>query len=173
MTAPNINVLLSSGETAPLDSLYSDSPIALVFLRHFGCPFCKRLVDQLTRRPHLNVVFVGMGDVVDTRRFAESRRVVHPFICDPDRKLYESFGLGRANFRQIFNSRTLTHGLAAISQGYLVGRPNADPAQLDGSFVIDTDGRVVWSYRARDLAGNASPTMIEEALAGVGAKAGV
>jgi hypothetical protein len=36
VNAPEVEVLLSTGETVPLRSLYADSPLLLVFLRHFG-----------------------------------------------------------------------------------------------------------------------------------------
>ena len=34
--APNLNVVNADGETIELSSLWSDKPVVLAFLRHFG-----------------------------------------------------------------------------------------------------------------------------------------
>jgi hypothetical protein len=36
MRAPDVNVLLSTGEIIPLSDLYRERLVTLVFLRHFG-----------------------------------------------------------------------------------------------------------------------------------------
>lgn len=36
MKAPDVDVLLSTGERVPLRSLYEERKLVLVFLRHFG-----------------------------------------------------------------------------------------------------------------------------------------
>ncbi len=45
--APDLELASASGETVRLSLLWSSRPLLLVFVRHFGCPQCKELLDFL------------------------------------------------------------------------------------------------------------------------------
>ncbi len=171
MRAPEIDVLTSSGETVPFSSFYAERAVGVVFLRHLGCLFCRRHVSQLRRHPELNLVFVSMGSPEETREFEAKWKTVHPFLCDPEKTLFEKFGLTRAKWSQIVGPRVLLQGAASIRYG--VGTPLGDPMQLAGTFVINRSGEVVWSHRARDASDNASAARIGEALVRADAVTGV
>lgn len=156
MDAPALDVRLWNGEVVPLDSLYRDQPLVLVFLRHFGCTFCREHVAQLRLHPSLNIVFVGMGDVEQTAAFRQAMRSPHPFISDPDRVLYQAFGLGQGTGKQMFNARTFARGFGATLRGHWVGVPVGDPWQMPGVFLIEPDGHVSWEYRSVDASDNAT-----------------
>lgn len=152
--APTIDVILDSGATVSLRSLYQDSKLGLIFLRHLGCPFCREQVVELRNYPEANLAFVVMASPEATRAFKEKLRSPHPFICDPTKALYRSFGLGSASLGQIFNTHTLMRGTALALKGVGGGRMVGDPFALAGSFVIDIDGKVIWEYQAKDAADN-------------------
>lgn len=152
MRAPTLFVELSSGESVPLVSLYRDRTLALVFLRHFGCVFCRRQLSILRRFPELNIVFVGMGSPAEALAFRERYKVPHEIICDPQRRLYEAFGLPVGNLGQLLGPRVVVRAVGAMRYGQ--SRPTADPRQLGGVFVIDAEGEVVWSRRYRDASDN-------------------
>jgi hypothetical protein len=94
------------------------------------------------------MLYVGMGDLPSTQRFAEGARPAHPLVCDPDRKLYQAFGFGRAGVRQVVSGREIRRGVEAIRQGHWMGRIAGDPFQLGGAVVLDTSGTVRWSFRS-------------------------
>lgn len=164
MKAPTIDVTLSTGEVVPLSRLYAEKPLVLVFLRHFGCTFCREHVAELRVLSQHNVVFVGMGTVEQTREFKERMRSPHLFIADPERKLYQAFGLGKGSGKQMFNPRVFARGFGATLRGHWVGLPIGDPWQMPGVFLIDTRGEVVWEYRSVDASDNPSPETIARAL---------
>jgi peroxiredoxin len=97
-----------------LRSLYEERPLALVFLRHFGCTFCREHVNDLRGESELNLAFVSMADRVESEAFQRKMQVTHPFICDPEARLYALFGLKRASMGEVFNPRVFMRGVQAV-----------------------------------------------------------
>ena len=158
------DVLLDNGTTVPLSSFYATKPVALVFLRHFGCIFCQEHVASLSAHPDLNVVFVGLGDVAAASAFKAKMKTSATIICDPERKLYAELGVGRGSIGQLLNLSTIKHGIKAFREGFRNGRPAEDPAILGGTFVISTSGEVTFSQPAQFAGDNSTPEMVREAL---------
>lgn len=148
------DLTFADGTTGPLSRLYAERPLGLVFLRHLGCVFCRRMVSLLSRRPDWNVCLVLMAEPETAQRFLESLDVPFPAVCDPQARLYDKMGLGVANLRGIFSPRVVREGFAAWGEGHRAGRPVGDPWRLGGAFVIATDGSIAWSYRSKDAADN-------------------
>lgn len=157
MQAPEVEVTLSSGEKVPLKSLYEGQRLALIFLRHFGCVFCREHVGQLRRSPELNIAFVTLGTPEQTEEFREKMSSPHKFISDPQKELHKLFDLHQGGLAQILNPHVLVRGLNALLKGYLQGKPTHDPMQLPGVFLIEKDGSVTWQQRGKDIADNPSP----------------
>lgn len=165
MNAPDLNVLLSTGEMVALSDLYRESPVALVFVRHFGCVFCRERIAEFRRLENENVVFVTMGNPVQAEAIRQKFRSPHRFVCDPEQAVYQAFGLPKGSFGQMFNPTTFVRGFRAAARGHGVGAPVGDPWQLGGAFVIDRTGRVTWEKRAQHAADDASEEEIRRELA--------
>lgn len=165
MFAPTQTVTLDDGSSVELGTLFAERPLALVFLRHFGCMFCREIVGWMNRHPEANVVFVAGERVEECARFRERTDSSHRFVSDPGRSLFEAFGLGRGRLAQLMNANTVRRGIAAMRQGFYQGVPTSDPMMLGGAFVVDTDGCIAWEYRSRDMADNPSSDEILGALA--------
>jgi hypothetical protein len=146
------NVLLEDGSACLLSDLFREGPIALVFLRHLGCVFCRYQVAQLRSEKDLPIYFVCMESCDEAAKFKKRMRSPHRFICDPERKLYEAFGVGRGTTGQIFSLKTLAVGVKAAFSGSFQGRPTADPMQLGAAIVLDRGGEIMWSHYAADAA---------------------
>lgn len=164
MQVAEIEVQLSSGEVVPLASLYAEQPVALVFLRHLGCIFCREHVAQLRRLKDLNIVFVTLGTPEQTEAFRTKMQSPHRFICDPDKTLYRHFEIPRGGLTQMMSPQVFVRAIGATLQGHRNGRSDADPLQLPGVFVIGTDGVVTWQYRSKNASDNAPPDEIERHL---------
>lgn len=162
--APNVDVLLDTGETVALSHLFAERDVVLIFLRHYGCVFCKEHVAQLRLHGDLNVVFVSMGNQEQTRAFRERFRSPHRFIVDPSTALYQAFGLGRGTGKQMFNTKTFSRGFGAVLRGHFVGMPVGDPWQMPGVFVINPAGEITWEYRSVDAADNPDADTIRQGL---------
>ena len=139
------------GET--LCELSQKRPVLLVFLRHFGCQFCREAMDDLSKRraklerSGLDLVFVHMAenDVADDyfRKF-NLAGVRH--ISDPTCRFYAAFGLVKGTFTQLFGLQTWIRGFTYQAKyGADVGKQLGDNFQMPGAFVIQ-DGEIKESY---------------------------
>lgn len=164
MQLSDVEVQLSTGETVTLGALYAEQPLALVFLRHLGCIFCREHVAQLRRLKDLNIVFVTLGNVEQTEAFRQKMQSPHRFICDPEKALYHHFDLPRGGLTQVLSPQVFVRAIGATLQGHSNARTGQDPLQMPGVIVIGTDGEVRWQYRSRNAADNPPPDEIERHL---------
>lgn len=164
VVAPDVEVTLSTGEQVPLKSLYERERLALVFLRHFGCTFCKEHVAQLRRLPDLNIAFVTLGTSEQADEFRKRMDSPHKFISDPSKELHALFNLERGGMAQVVNPHTIVRTIAGVFKGYMHTKPIGDPMQLPGVFLIETDGTVEWEQRGRDAADSPSADEIASRL---------
>lgn len=139
---------------ASLTLLSGSSPVLLVFLRHFGCTFCRESMTSLARDRKTiealgtKIVLVHMADESKanevTSRYGLSD--LHR-ISDPEKILYNSFALERGNFRQLLGLKVLIRGfIAGILGRNYIGAPQGDYTQLPGVFLV-YKGEVVKAYR--------------------------
>ena len=145
-------VQLDDGTSSPLANLNGGQPFVLVFLRHYGCIFCRYQVAQLRPAADVPIFFVGMGSVDETASFKVRMRSPHRFIADPERILYERFGVARATARQMVTLRAIGQGIRATLAGQVQGRPSSDPMQLGATVIVGRGGEVLWSRFSRDVA---------------------
>ena len=166
MRVPDFGVLRHDGVHTTLYSLAEERPVALVFLRHLGCIFCREQVGTL--RDALgdeNVVFVTMSAPALTDKFRRLLHTPHTFVCDPDRRLYEAFHVERGSPRDYFSLDVVRRTLEAYRKGYRNSLTFDDQLQNGGTYVIDRGGNVLASFPSDDLSDMPSPDVIRAALA--------
>lgn len=145
---------LSSGET--LAEAGAGRTLALVFLRHFGCTFTRRILRELedlkreTDRRGAQLVLVHMLAPGDERHYLHNRGDIAR-IADPMCELYRSFGLGKGGFLELFGPRVWLPLIASLLKGCGVGHLAGDGLQLPGAFVY-RNGRILSAQRARTQA---------------------
>jgi hypothetical protein len=100
----------------------------------------------------LGVVLVGMGTPAESEAFRRLLDVRFPLVCDPDRSLYELYGLRRGSVGQVASAGVLLRSVRALLQGHLPGMPQGDVLQLAGAFVVDRSGEVRFRHLSRDAA---------------------
>lgn len=145
---------LNSGQS--LAAFTSGNPTLVLFLRHFGCTFCREAVTDIAsqeekiRHNGVDIVLVHMGTEDDALNFFEHYGLLHvPRVSDPELDLYRAFGLGRASLGQAFGPRVWMRGASALlSGGYGIGRVIGDGFQMPGVFLVENGG-VVRSYYHR------------------------
>jgi len=146
-----------SGQT--LAALSGASPVLLVFLRHAGCTFCREAIGDVARErgvieaTGVRIVLVHMGDSEAIEKLTERYGLGGvDRICDPDRKLYQAFGLKRGRLRQLFGPKVLWRALPeGVLSRHGIGRLTADSFQMPGLFLIDESG-IVRRFRHRTAA---------------------
>lgn len=139
------------------ESLFDASfrtPVMVVFLRHFGCTFCRETTKAVARRRRqvegkgTRIVLVHMSAEGDAKAFLEAYGLADiETIQDPDCTLYHQFGLQKGSFRQLMGPRVLLRGLhLGIFKGNGIGPLQGDSFQMPGIFLLDK-GQVVKGYR--------------------------
>jgi peroxiredoxin len=160
--APDIPVLDAEGKTVQLSALWKTRTLVLAFTRHFGCPQCKEMMDELhAARPELEargltLAIVTQGTPEQAKRFCADRAPGATCLADPDRKAYTAYGLGRGSFFQTLFSPNIwkSNKRLKATKGF---SPEPAPAGQDtfvmsGTFIIGPDGRVRLPYYYEDIA---------------------
>ena len=89
--------------------------------------------------------------------FADHGLADLPRISDPEKHLYGALNLPRGTLRTLFGPRVWLRGFLAGAPRWLggaglgVGRPQGDPLQMPGTFVIHR-GRILREHHHRDVA---------------------
>jgi len=136
-----------TNEGTDLYKITSEKPVFLVFLRHFGCTFCREAMTDISKILNhiddagLKPIIVHMSEENVAEEFFEKYKlkgVSH--ISDPDLSLYEYFGLSKGTFGQLYGLKTWLRGLkAGIIDGH--GGPSlkkgwGDYTQMPGLFIL-------------------------------------
>ncbi len=72
-----------------------------------------------------------------------------PLLLDPERQLYQAFGLERSLLRS-WNLRTLWRYARYVLSGRKLKGIKGDSAQLGGDFLLDGSGSLIFAYRSHD-----------------------
>jgi peroxiredoxin len=146
-----LTVLDTQGRAVTLGSLGRGGSVVLVFVRHFGCLFCKELVADVRARlgelhgRGASVVIVGNGSVDDARVFAAEHAAGMTVVTDPNREAYCAVGMKRGV------GTALSFGVArraarAMARGFRQTRTQGDPFQQGGIVVVGADGDVLYRF---------------------------
>lgn len=131
-----------------------EQPVLLVFLRHFGCVFCKEamrdLAAQRTAIEKLGgeIIFVHMANnEIADKYFNEFDLSGVKHISDPEKVHYQSFGLRKGSFTQLYGLSTWFRGFAPENKDNKleISKSLGDATQMPGIFHI-LDGKILESY---------------------------
>ena len=136
------NVMTSSGETVQQISV--NQPVLMVFLRHFGCTFCREALDEISKKKTeiesggVQIVFIHMSDAKTAEEYFKRFNIDNPIhVCDPDCVLYQQFGLVKGSFQQLFGFNVWLRGVEThVKNKYGIGKFLGDAFQMPGVFVI-------------------------------------
>jgi peroxiredoxin len=140
-------------------ALSQRSPVMVVFLRHFGCTFCREAVADLAERRReieasgTRIVFVHMGTEQQAQEFFRKYGMEDlPRISDSDRSLYRAFGLPRGSLMELFGPKVWIRGFqAGVMKGHGVGALVGDGFQMPGVFLV-FHGEILRSFRHQSAA---------------------
>jgi peroxiredoxin len=157
------------GNEVRLGDLWSEKPVALVWVRHYGCVHCRSHAVGLERARSdfdaagVHVVLVGQATPRQAAHFRRRLDIDLPVLADESRASYRAAGAKIATSGELLGPRSVTQGLkrtfesrGKVHQGRIIGHP----AQLGGAMVIAPGGEVTWSHMAEDASDNATPDEI-------------
>ena len=140
-------ITVNSGES--LAKITENQPVLLVFLRHFGCSFCREAISDISKQRKkfekigVRVVFVHMAPEPSTAEVFFKKYKIFPVdhIHDPEKVFYRAFGLGKTSGGQLLGLMNWIRGFeASVIEGH--GFSHNDPElgnddyQLPGVFVL-------------------------------------
>lgn len=160
--APDVELLSLEGKLIRLSEFWRERVLVLAFTRHFGCPQCKEMMDQLVEfKPELAsrglaLAVVTQGTPEAASAFCSERAPGVLCLADPDRRAYQAYGLKRATvWQSLFSLKVMkSNQRLAKLRGWKPEMPPAgqDTFQMSGTFIIGPDGRIRMPYYYDDIA---------------------
>ena len=128
--------------------------VLLIFLRHFGCTFCKEslrelaLLNESNKLNNAQLVLVHMStEEIAAKYFEKYQLAAVERVADPECKYYTHFGLIKGTFNQLFGFRSWIRGIdAGIIKGYGFGRQVGDGFQMPGVFLV-SNGKIISEFK--------------------------
>lgn len=140
------------GVPVSMGEFWAERAVVLVFVRHFGCVFCREQVNQLKKHvPEIRargaeMLIVGSGNETFAAAFREDLALDVPILVDPDLVAYRTAGL-RRDIRAALSPKVVPNAWRAFKDGYRSRTVQGDPWQQGGVFVIGRGGEdVLFSY---------------------------
>ena len=140
-----------TNEGNDMKTITEENTVMLVFLRHFGCVFCREALDDFSKIKvklnHLNIklIFVHMSEEsYGDQYFKEYNLESEEHISDPDMTLYEYFGLQKGTFRELYGLKVWSR---AITLKFRIEptRPFGNMRQMPGVFLLKS-GKIINSF---------------------------
>jgi hypothetical protein len=127
-------------------------PSLLVFLRHFGCIFCKEMLRDVREASrgiagYPRVIVFCQAEIDEATAFFAKHWPDAHVICDPTKTFYDGTGLTHGTFAQLFGPSVWACGVRAVTKGNRPGlRVIGDPWTMPGTLAVDEAGTVVWQH---------------------------
>lgn len=159
------------GQPTRLRDLWRDGPAVIVWLRQFGCPFCRAYAVQLNRARSrfeaagAHLTFIGQGSPTDAANFRARIGIDLPVLADADRVTYLWAGTKLATLDELIGPLVVGRAVLAMAREHVVlGHNTADEAQLGGSIVVLPDGQIPFAHISKDASDMASPDELIKVL---------
>lgn len=139
------------------DQLDPHRPTLVIFLRHFGCAFCKEMVKDVRAAAEASqgyppALFIFQGEPEDGEEFFAKAWPGSRAIADGSFRYYDAFGITRGTFMQTLGPAVWGCGMRALAKGHVNRRPvHGDPWRMPGLFLIEADGKIVWCHRFKHV----------------------
>ncbi len=128
-----------------LADMAGQNPVLLIFLRHFGCIFCRESLydigqeQEFFQKRSVSLVFVHMDSNEQAQSYFQKYGLTDAqHVSDPECRLYQHFGLEKGRVSQLFGLKTWIRGFEANMKGVHYQLKKAgDSLQMPGIFVLD------------------------------------
>lgn len=94
------------------------------------------------------VAAIGMGLPGMAEDFREKQGIGFPLLVDHTKETYRALEMKKGNLWDVMGPQNWMRYTKGILSGHGVDRPKQDPLQMGGVIVVDTDGAVVYEFRA-------------------------
>jgi len=165
-TAPNFSGDAYEGGTVTLSDLYAKGPVVLIFYRGAWCPYCnlhlKSFQEKLPEIQALGAQVLAVS--VDLKEYAnetvQKNGLGFEVVSNPDADILKSYGLVfhvpaelEKKYREEYHIDLEKH---SGRKDFLIAIP--------ATYVIDTDGRIVFAYASEDYKVRTKPEEVVDVL---------
>ena len=147
-------ILDADGARFRTGDLWKERPAVAVWLRHFGCVYCREQAGEFSRAEAdlgtagVRLAFIGNGSPRAARWFRD-RFVPHSTVLtDPDLVTYRLLG-ARSGVLNTLGPRTWSAGIRAFRRGARQGAVRGHPFQQGGVLVVTPPGQVAFQHISR------------------------
>ena len=96
------------------------------------------------------VLAIGFDRLERAERYLAEQELPFPLLVDPERRVYRAYGLEKGAWWRFLLPKVALGYWRMMESGAQVQRPEEDPLQLGGDFVVDPDGRLALVHPAKD-----------------------
>ncbi len=162
--APDFTLKDSSGKEITLSSALKQGPVVLTWYRGGWCPYCNRALKALSDRlPAIKgmgaELFALTAELPDQSLNTEEKNALaFPVLSDPDLKVSQLYDL-------VFtlDSQTALRYESRFQLSKVNGNKNST-LPIPATYVIDTDGTIVFAYVNPDYRQRVNPEQVINAL---------
>lgn len=153
--APDSIVVDAHGQDIHLNELWQDGSTLLVFLRHFGCIYCRERLNQLARHREeieqagLNIVTIGLGESEHAKTYCGSLLPDALCLASEDSSVYKTYGFSHIKLGNILSFTAIQNTVRAVTSGQMQGQTTGDVRMIGGTFIIDQAGVVQYAYYSK------------------------
>lgn len=147
-------VLDTEGGAVRLGREWADRPVVIVWLRHFGCVFCREQVAEIrARRADIEalgggIAFVGNGTARAAAWFQQRFAADSTVLTDPDLVSYKAIG-ARSGLMSSVGPAAWRAGVRAFRSGARQSMTKGHPTQQGGLVVMAPGNRVLYQHISR------------------------
>ena len=173
LAAPVTGVGLVPGTLGDQLEASGDRVSLLVFLRHFGCIFCRETIADLRAASEADpaypdVLFFFQGSATEGRAFLRRYWPGARAVADPELAFYERFGVRRATFLEALGPAVVLGARRrAQAKGHENGPRDGDIWRMPGIFAVANE-RIVWAHHPRHAADHPDFAAIPSLVSGAG-----
>ncbi len=159
-----------TGRSLATRQLWEKQSVMVVFVRHFGCVFCRQQLSELReiipeiRNAGVELAVIGNGTWNFIQGFKEAIGLKSLSVyTDPSLATYKAAGMDRGRTAML-DARWIVKGLKAFFSGHRQASTQGDALQLGGVLVVARGGRLLFKQASRFAGDHASPEQIRAAV---------
>lgn len=161
-----LKVYVTNQQNNVIDLSYKQ-PVLLVFLRHFGCTFCKEFLLNLkevrkeVEAKGIKIILINMIDEHKAQTILKEYNLDDvEYISDEEQLLYKAFKLERGNISSLFGLKVWIRAFKLLVTKKIINSSSdgTDIFQMPGIFLLK-DGAVIKQHTYNSVADN--PSQIE------------